>query len=68
MEKGTVKCFNGEKGFGFIKRMNGQDVFVHSNAITGTGDKQLAPGDNVQFEVEHRTKGLQAYRVIKISF
>jgi len=68
MEKGTVKWFNGEKGFGFIKRMNGDDVFVHSNAVTGAGHTQLAPGDNVQFEVEHRTKGLQAYRVVRISF
>lgn len=68
MEKGTVKWFNGEKGFGYIQRLNGEDVFVHSNAIMGTGYKHLASGDNVQFEVEKRMKGLQAYRVVKISF
>ncbi len=68
MEKGIVKWFDGKRGFGFIKRMNGQEVFVHSKAITDTVHTQLAPGDNVQFEVEQRLKGLQAYRVVKISF
>ncbi|MFN0157611.1 MAG: cold-shock protein [Bacteroidota bacterium] len=69
MEKGTVKWFDEEKGFGYIKRLNGQDVFVHSNGIMGAaGYKALAPGDNVQFEVEKREKGIQAYRVVKVSF
>lgn len=68
MEKGIVKWFNGEKGFGFIKRLNGQEVFVHSNAILNAGYNELQTGDNVQFEVEKRMKGLQAYRVVKVSF
>jgi cold shock protein len=63
MEKGTVKWFNGAKGFGFISRNGGEDVFVHFKAITGGGYKSLNEGDAVQFEVEQGPKGLQAKEV-----
>jgi cold shock protein len=63
MEKGTVKWFNGTKGFGFISRSGGEDVFVHFKAITGDGYKNLEEGDKVQFEVERGPKGLQASNV-----
>jgi len=63
MEKGTVKWFNGAKGFGFITREQGEDVFVHFRAIAGNGYKNLNEGDKVQFEVEKGPKGLQATNV-----
>lgn len=63
MEKGTVKWFNGAKGFGFIQRTSGEDVFVHFRAITGEGYKSLNEGDSVEFEVEKGPKGLQASNV-----
>ena len=66
MEQGTVKWFNGAKGFGFIKRDNGEDVFVHYKAIVGEGYKTLSEGDKVQFEVQQGPKGLQAANVSKI--
>ena len=66
MEQGTVKWFNAAKGFGFIQRDNGEDVFVHFKAIAGDGYKTLNEGDNVQFEVERGPKGLQATNVTKI--
>ena len=66
MEKGTVKWFNATKGFGFIARESGEDVFVHFNAITASGYKSLNEGDNVQFEVEQGPKGLQASNVVPI--
>ena len=66
MEKGTVKWFNGSKGFGFISREQGEDVFVHFNAIVGDGYKNLDEGDQVTFEVEQGPKGLQAAKVSKI--
>lgn len=66
MEKGTVKWFNGAKGFGFISRESGEDVFVHYKAITGEGYKTLNEGDQVQFEVENGPKGLQASNVSKV--
>ncbi len=65
MEKGTVKWFNGAKGFGFIKRESGDDVFVHFRAIVGDGYKTLNEGDDVQFDVEQGPKGLQALNVTK---
>ncbi len=52
METGTVKWFNNAKGYGFISRENGEDVFVHYKSVTGEGYKTLNQGDKVQFEVE----------------
>ena len=66
MEKGTVKWFNGAKGFGFIQRSSGEDVFVHYKAISGDGYKNLNEGDAVQFDVEKGPKGLQAANVSKV--
>ena len=66
MEKGTVKWFNSSKGYGFINREEGDDVFVHFNAIVGDGYKSLDEGDEVQFEVTEGPKGLQASNVSKI--
>lgn len=66
MEKGTVKWFNGSKGYGFITPENGNDVFVHFNAIEGDGYKSLDEGDQVQFEITQGPKGPQANRVSKI--
>ncbi len=63
MEKGTVKWFNRAKGFGFISRQNGEDVFVHFKAINGNGYKSLNEGDKVEFEVQQGPKGLQATNV-----
>ena len=63
MEKGTVKWFNAAKGFGFISRTSGEDVFVHFKAITGDGYKSLNEGDAVEFNVEQGPKGLQASNV-----
>ncbi len=63
MEKGTVKWFNAAKGFGFISRTGGEDIFVHFNAITASGYKSLNEGDNVEFEVEKGPKGLNATNV-----
>ena len=66
MEKGTVKWFNSTKGFGFITREKGEDVFVHYNAILGDGYKSLGEGDQVQFEIGEGPKGLQAKEVSRI--
>ncbi len=66
MEKGTVKWFNAAKGFGFIARTGGEDVFVHFKEITGDGYKSLNEGDAVQFDVTTGPKGLQASNVSKI--
>lgn len=63
MEQGTVKWFNITKGYGFIKRGSGEDVFVHYKSINGDGFKKLSEGDNVKFEVVHTDKGLQAVNV-----
>ena len=65
MEQGTVKWFNAEKGFGFITRENGDDVFVHFTAIQGEGYKTLEEGQHVTFDVEGSDRGLQAANVVK---
>ncbi len=67
MEKGTVKWFNEGKGFGFIEREEGKDVFVHFSAIQGEeGYKSLAEGQAVEFEVIEDEKGLKAQNVVKV--
>ena len=63
MEKGTVKWFNAAKGFGFISREGGDDVFVHFKAIQAEGYKTLNEGDKVEFEIEETPKGLSAAKV-----
>jgi len=62
---GTVKWFNDSKGYGFITREDGDDVFVHFSAIQGDGFKSLQEGDRVTFEVVQGPKGLQAANVVK---
>jgi len=66
MERGTVKWFNAAKGYGFIQRAGGEDVFVHFRAIAGEGYKTLNEGDQVEFEVQQGPKGLQASKVVKV--
>ena len=66
MEKGTVKWFNAEKGFGFIERESGEDVFVHFSAILGDGFKSLEEGQAVSFEIVEGNRGAQAANVEKI--
>ena len=63
MTTGTVKWFNSEKGFGFIAREEGDDVFVHFSAIEGTGYKSLEEGQTVEFEVGPGRKGDEARNV-----
>jgi cold shock protein len=65
VEKGTVKWFNDAKGFGFITRENGPDVFVHHTAIQGEGFRSLNEGDHVTFDLVKGPKGLQAANVRK---
>ena len=60
---GTVKWFNGSKGYGFLEREGGKDVFVHFSAIQGEGFKNLEEGQTVEFEVEQGPKGPQAANV-----
>lgn len=62
-EQGTVKWFNASKGFGFIQRQTGDDVFVHFSAIQSEGYKSLNDGQAVEFEVTTGPKGLQATNV-----
>lgn len=62
-ESGTVKWFNDAKGFGFIQRENGGDVFVHYSAIEGDGFRSMSEGQRVEYEVEEGLKGLQARNV-----
>jgi CspA family cold shock protein len=63
--KGTVKWFNNAKGYGFIGRADGPDVFVHYSAITSEGYKSLQEGDTVEFEITEGQKGPQAANVSK---
>ncbi|OIK15665.1 cold-shock protein [Bacillus sp. MUM 116] len=65
MEHGKVKWFNGEKGFGFIEREGGEDVFVHFSAIQGEGYKTLEEGQEVTFDIENGQRGPQAVNVQK---
>ena len=65
MEQGTVKWFNNDKGYGFISRESGDDVFVHFSASQGEGFKSLDEGQKVSFDVEEGDRGLQAVNVVK---
>ncbi len=65
MSKGRVKWFNEQKGFGFISRDDGDDLFVHFSSIKQDGFKVLREGDEVEFEVGQGKKGLQAIDVVK---
>lgn len=66
METGKVKWFNDSKGFGFIERAAGEDVFVHFSAITGDGFRTLTEGEAVSFDVAEGPKGLQAANVQRL--
>lgn len=63
MEQGTVKWFNASKGYGFIQKETGGDIFVHYSGITGDGFKSLNEGDKVEFSVENTQKGPRAISV-----
>ena len=63
--KGTVKWFNDSKGYGFIQRSGGDDVFVHFSAIEAEGFRTLAEGEQVEFDVRDSDKGLQATNVLR---
>ena len=65
-EAGVVKWFNAAKGYGFIQRTNGEDVFVHFTAIQAEGYKSLNDGQKVEFEVTQSPKGLQASNVTAV--
>lgn len=64
--QGTVKWFNSQKGFGFIQREGGSDVFVHFSAIQGSGYRELNEGDRVEFTIAEGPKGPQAADVIRL--
>lgn len=64
--KGSVKWFNAEKGYGFIRVENGEDVFVHYSAIQGEGFKTLEEGQEVEFDVTQGNRGPQAANVVKL--
>ncbi|MDE2763329.1 MAG: cold shock domain-containing protein [Gemmatimonadota bacterium] len=65
MAKGTVKWFNDAKGYGFISRSSGDDVFVHFSSIQGEGFRTLAEGEEVEFELRETERGLQAANVTR---
>ncbi|MBA7477875.1 cold-shock protein [Candidatus Aerophobetes bacterium Ae_b3b] len=64
-EEGTVKWFDDRKGYGFIERENGEDVFVHFSNIGGEGFRSLEQGEKVSFDVQEGERGLQAVNVVK---
>jgi cold shock protein len=64
--QGTVKWFSQEKGYGFIKQEDGPDVFVHHQAIEGSGFKMLYEGERVEFEIIEEPKGLKAQSVVRL--
>ena len=64
-EQGTVKWFNNDKGYGFIARAHGDDVFLHHSAIVGEGHRTLSEGDRVTFDVAQGPKGPQAKNVVR---
>ncbi len=66
-EQGVVKWFNGAKGYGFIQRSTGEDVFVHFSAIQADGYRSLNEGESVEFEVQQGPKGLNAVEVRRSS-
>ncbi len=65
---GTVKWFNGSKGYGFIAREGGEDVFVHYSAIQGEGFRNLEEGQSVEFDIEQDQKGLRAANVTLVGY
>jgi cold shock protein len=65
-EKGTVKWFNGAKGYGFIQRSTGEDVFVHFSAIQENGYRTLNEGETVEFDLLKGPKGFQAGNVVRV--
>lgn len=66
MAEGTVKWFSNEKGFGFIEREDGEDLFVHFSEIQIDGFKTLNEGQKVEFEITEGAKGLQASKVVPV--
>lgn len=66
MANGTVKWFNETKGYGFISKDDGGDIFVHYSSIEGGGFKSLAEGDKVSFDIEQGDKGPKAVNVVKV--
>jgi len=65
-EEGTVKWFDDRKGYGFIERENGEDVFVHFSNVSMEGFRSLEQGEKVSFDVEKTERGLQAVNVVKV--
>lgn len=66
MANGTVKWFSNKRGYGFIEREDGQDVFVHYSSINASGFKSLSEGDRVSFDIEESDRGPVAKNVIKL--
>jgi len=67
LSEGIVKWFSDKKGYGFIERENGKDLFVHYTAITMQGFKTLAQGDRVSFDIEESDRGPEAKNVVKLA-